>query len=113
MQDKNTLTRIQLSEAVYREIGLSKSESSDLVQAVLDQVIEALLRRETVKLTAFGSFSLLWRGPSLGRNPQTGKEVAVPPRYMVSFRPSHILRRHVDIHADAQQNSRPGAGKGE
>ena len=100
---KDTLTRFKLSKAVYREIGLSQGESSELVEAVLEEIIQALLRKERVKLTSFGSFLLRYRGPSLGRNPQTGREATIPPRYMVSFKPSHILKKHVNIHADEKE----------
>ena len=103
MKDNNTLTRSQLSKAVYREIGLSKIESGELVEAVLEEIIQALLREERVKLSSFGSFLLRYRGSSLGRNPQTGQETPVPPRYFVSFKPSHILREHVNIYADEKE----------
>ena len=102
--NKDTLTRIKLSQAVYREIGLSQSESGELVETVLEEIIQALLRNEKVKLSSFGSFSPRWRGSSLGRNPLTGKEAAIPPRYVVGFKPSHILKKHVNIYADAQDD---------
>lgn len=100
MNDKDTLTRLKLSKAVYREIGLSHRESSELVEAVLEEIIQALLRKENVKLSSFGSFALRYRNESLGRNPQTGKETTIPPRYVISFKPSHILKSRVDIYAD-------------
>lgn len=100
MKDKDTLTRQRLSTAVYREIGFSHRESSELVEAVFEEIIQALLRKEEVKLSSFGSFSLRYRCASLGRNPQTGKETAISPRYVISFKPSHILKNHVNIFAD-------------
>ena len=106
MKDKNTLTRLKLSKAVYREIGLSHRESSELVEAVLEEIIQALLRKEGVKLSSFGSFSLRYRGKSLGRNPQTGIETAIPPRHVISFKPSHILKEHVNIYADSSESQR-------
>ena len=104
MNDKNTLTRLKLSKAVYREIGLSHRESSELVETVLEEIIQALLRRENVKLSSFGSFLLQYRSKTLGRNPQTGKETIIPPRHIVSFKPSHTLRKHVDIYADEDES---------
>lgn len=101
MKNKYTLTRLKLSKAVYREIGFSHRESSDLVEAVLEEIIQALLRDEGVKLSSFGSFSLHFREAGLGRNPQTGKETIIPPRYVISFKPSHILRKHVNVYADS------------
>ena len=66
-----TVTRADLAEAVYREIGLSRSESSELVESVIDHVSTALLRGETVKLAGFGTFSLRDKKERMGRNPKT------------------------------------------
>ena len=91
-----TVTRADLAEAVYREIGLSRSESSALVESVIDHVAEALLKCETVKLAGFGTFSLRDKKERMGRNPKTGKEVPITSRRVLVFKPSQILRDRVD-----------------
>lgn len=91
-----TVTRADLAEAVYREIGLSRSESSELVESVIDHVSDALLRGEQVKLAGFGTFSLRDKKERMGRNPKTGKEVPITPRRVLVFKPSQILRERVD-----------------
>ncbi len=91
-----TLTRAGLSEAVYREIGLSLAESSDLVDDVLEQVICALEREETVKISSFGSFLVRRKKQRIGRNPKTGVEVPISPRKVLSFRPSNLLKSNIN-----------------
>lgn len=91
-----TVTRADLSEAVYREIGLSRSESAELVESVIDHISEALLRGESVKLAGFGTFSLRDKKERMGRNPKTGKAVPITPRRVLVFKPSQILRDRVD-----------------
>ena len=75
-----TLTRADLSEAVYNEIGLSRVESSEIVEAVLDEVSMALVAGEEVKLSSFGTFSVRQKNGRIGRNPKTGEEVPITPR---------------------------------
>lgn len=91
-----TVTRADLAEAVYREIGLSRSESSELVESVINHVSEALFRGETVKLAGFGTFSLRDKKERMGRNPKTGKDVPITSRRVLVFKPSQILRNKVD-----------------
>ena len=91
-----TVTRADLAEAVYREIGLTRSESSELVESVIDHVSNALLRGEQVKLAGFGTFSLRDKKERMGRNPKTGKEVPITSRRVLVFKPSQILRERVD-----------------
>lgn len=92
----NTLTRAGLSEAVYREIGLSLAESSELVDAVLEQVITALEEEEAVKISSFGSFIVRSKKQRIGRNPKTGVEVPISPRKVLSFRPSNLLKANMN-----------------
>ena len=99
MKNATSLTRLKLSRAVYRELGLSQSESSDLVERVLEEIIQALLDERGVKLSSFGAFSLHHRAAAIGRNPLTGKETTIPAGHIVKFTPSTILKRHVNIHA--------------
>ena len=91
-----TLTRQDLAEAVYREIGLSRTESSALVESVLDHVSGALEKGEHVKLAGFGTFSLRDKKQRIGRNPKTGEEVPITPRRVLVFKPSQVLRERVD-----------------
>ena len=94
MSDK-TLTRMDLSEAVFREVGLSRNESADLVENVLNHVSDALVRGEQVKLSSFGTFSLRDKNARVGRNPKTGQEAPIPPRRVLTFRPSHLMKERV------------------
>ena len=92
----DTLTRAHLSEAVYQEVGLSRHESAQLVEVVLDRISECLVRGESVKLSSFGSFSVRQKGGRMGRNPKTGKEVPIKPRRVLVFRPSHVLKHRIN-----------------
>ncbi len=93
---ENTMTRAELAESVYQEVGLSRNESADLVEAVLGEVSEALTRGETVKISSFGSFSVRQKGERVGRNPKTGEEVPILPRKVLVFRPSHVLKKRIN-----------------
>ena len=90
-----TLTRADLADELHRTIGLSRAESADLVEQVLDTIGEALLKGGNVKLSSFGSFILRKKGLRVGRNPKTGEEVPITPRRVLSFRPSHLMKDRV------------------
>lgn len=94
MGDK-TLTRMDLTEAVFRAVGLSRSESAQLVEAVLQHVSDALVAGETVKISSFGTFTVRSKAARMGRNPKTGEEVPISPRRVLSFRPSHLMKDRV------------------
>jgi len=91
-----TATRSDLSEAVYREIGLSRSESAEMVETILSHISEALVGGENVKISSFGTFTVRDKGPRVGRNPKTGEEVPIGPRRVLVFRPSHIMKERVN-----------------
>jgi len=91
-----TITRAQLSEAVYQEVGLSRNESADLLESVLSMITDALARDETVKISSFGSFSVRKKGQRIGRNPKTGEEVPILPRKVLVFRPSQVMKARVN-----------------
>jgi integration host factor subunit alpha len=93
---KPTLTRADLSEAVYQEIGLSRSESAQLVEQVLDMMSDAIVDGQNVKISSFGSFIIRKKGGRIGRNPKTGQEVPIEPRRVLTFRPSQILRDRIN-----------------
>ena len=92
---RKTVTRAELTEAVYREVGLSRSESAALVDSVLETIAARLEKGENVKLSSFGSFLVRQKGRRVGRNPKTGVEVPIEPRRVVVFRPSQILRKRI------------------
>lgn len=91
-----TLTRAQLTEAVYQEVGLSRNESADLVEAVLGEISTALTQGDIVKISSFGSFFVRQKGQRIGRNPKTGEEVPILPRKVLVFRPSHVLKNRIN-----------------
>jgi len=85
-----------LGESVYQEVGLSRSESADLLESVLSHISDALSRGETVKISSFGSFSVRQKGQRIGRNPKTGEEVPILPRRVLVFRPSQVLKSRIN-----------------
>jgi integration host factor subunit alpha len=97
----HTVTRAQLTEAVYQEVGLSRNESAELVESVIAEISGALERGEMVKISAFGTFAVRRKGQRIGRNPKSGVEVPISPRRVLVFRPSHTLKRLTN-HATAE-----------
>jgi integration host factor subunit alpha len=91
-----TVTRADLSEVVYQRVGLSRTESAELVQSVLDEICDAAERGETVKLSGFGSFVVRSKGQRIGRNPKTGVEVPILPRRVMVFKPSNVLKTRIN-----------------
>ena len=102
-----TVTRADLGEAVYQEVGLSRNESADLLESVLEYMAEALVKGESVKVSSFGSFSVRQKGQRIGRNPKTGEEVPILPRKVLVFRPSQLLKSRIN-----EGGSADGAGSG-
>src|ERR1700734_1050488 len=91
-----TVTRADLCEAVYQKVGLSRTESSTLVELVLKESTERRGRGETLNLSSFGSFVVRKKGQRIGRNPKTGKEVPISPRRVMVFKPSAILKQRIN-----------------
>jgi integration host factor subunit alpha len=91
-----TVTRADLSEAVYQAVGLSRTESAELVERVLEVVSEALVNGENVKLSSFGSFQVRSKSERIGRNPKTGEEVPILPRRVLVFKPSNVLKARIN-----------------
>src|ERR1700744_5918772 len=91
-----TVTRAQLTEAVYQEVGLSRNESAELVGSVIAEISDALERGEMVKISSFGSFAVRRKGQRIGRNPKTGQEVPISPRRVLVFRASHALKNLIN-----------------
>ena len=91
-----TLTRADLADAVYRTIGLSRAESADMVELVLSEIADTVVKGENVKLSSFGSFVVRSKGTRIGRNPKTGVEVPITPRRVIVFKPSNVLRAQIN-----------------
>ncbi|GAA6187288.1 integration host factor subunit alpha [Litorivita sp. NS0012-18] len=92
---EKTLTRMDLSEAVFREVGLSRNDSAQLVESLLEHMSDALVKGEQVKISSFGTFSVREKAARIGRNPKTGEEVPINPRRVLTFRPSHLMKDRV------------------
>ena len=95
MAEIQTLTRADLSDAVHREIGLSRAESASMVEQVLTLMCSAMSEGENVKISGFGTFVLRDKGERIGRNPKTGVEVPIAPRRVLTFRASNMLRDRI------------------
>jgi integration host factor subunit alpha len=108
---ETTVTRADLSEAVYQEVGLSRNDSAALVETILNEMVESLTRGETVKISSFGSFSVRQKGQRIGRNPKTGEEVPILPRKVLVFRASHVLKNKINrALSKAAAKAAPAAG---
>jgi integration host factor subunit alpha len=95
-EHKSTVTRSDLAEAVFRRIGLSRLESAQLVETVIDEISAAVLRGENVKLSGFGTFLQRSKRERIGRNPKTGVEATITPRTVLVFKASQIMRKRVN-----------------
>ena len=91
-----TITRADLAEAVYRRLGLSRTESATMVEMVLEEICSSIVRGESVKLSSFGSFIVRQKGQRIGRNPKTVREVPIPPRRVTVFKPSNIMKKRIN-----------------
>ncbi len=91
-----TITRADLSEAVHREVGLSRSESLDLVNQVLQEISDTLVKGEPVKLSSFGTFEVRFKKERIGRNPKTKEEVPITPRRVLTFRASQVMKKKIN-----------------
>ncbi len=92
---RKSVTRADLCEAVYTKVDLSRAKSAALVDLVLEEISERLEHGETVKLSSFGSFMVREKGQRMGRNPRTGEITPIPPRRVMVFKPSPILRQRL------------------
>ena len=91
-----TVTRADLTEAVYQEVGLTRKESAQLVESVFEEIASTLARGETVKASTFGTFLVRDKTERIGRNLKTGEEVMIAPRRVVGFRASRALKDRVN-----------------
>ncbi len=93
---EKTLTRADITEAVYEEVGLSRHESAELVEVIMAEIANALVAGNNVKISSFGSFMLRDKAGRVGRNPKTGEEVPIAPRRVLTFRPSQVLKAMIN-----------------
>ncbi|MEE4208170.1 MAG: integration host factor subunit alpha [Parvularcula sp.] len=91
-----TRTRADLTDAVHRQVGLSRSESANFVESLLAHISDRLAAGETVKLSSFGTFQVRSKNERMGRNPKTGEEVPITPRRVLTFRASHVLKDQIN-----------------
>ena len=112
----DSCTRADLAEAVYRKLGLSRTESASIVEFVLKEMSDRITKGEKVKLSSFGSFLVRSKGRRIGRNPKTGVEVPIEPRRVLVFKPSNILMaritRHIDDSRKAPRSFKAGLSRG-
>ena len=91
-----TVTRLDVAEAIYTEIGLSRKDSNDILDMVIDEIVKELSLGNDVKLSSFGTFSLRDKKERTGRNPKTGVEAVISSRRVISFKPSQTMRRQIN-----------------
>jgi len=90
------MTKADMVELVYERIGVSKRESARIVETIFDVVKETLERGDNVKISGFGSFNIQHKKPRRGRNPQTGEEITISARRVLSFKASNVLREQLN-----------------
>ncbi len=95
MRSVGTLTRADLADTINRKLGLSRSDSLNLVEGILRHICGALAEGENVKISGFGSFVLRDKKERVGRNPKTGVEVPITPRRVMTFRASQLLKDRI------------------
>jgi len=101
--DKTT-TRSTLSEAVFKNVGLSRNESSALVDSVFNEILKSLIEGDDVKISSFGTFIVRNKKERIGRNPKTGEEVPITARSVVTFRASNVLKSRVNLKNKVQKS---------
>lgn len=89
---RSTMTKADIVEKVYQKIGFSKKESSELVEQVFNSIKETLEKGEKVKISGFGNFIIREKHERIGRNPQTGDQIKISARRVLTFRPSQVLK---------------------
>ncbi len=89
------MTKAEIAKAIHERVGLSKKESGQIVDEVLEDVRKALERGEDVKISGFGHFKVRGKNPRRGRNPRTGDELTISSRRVVTFHASQLLKKKV------------------
>ncbi|GAB5375256.1 MAG: integration host factor subunit alpha [Acuticoccus sp.] len=91
-----TITRADLANAVYQRVKISRAESAELLDQMLEEIVNALERGEPVRISSFGAFEVRVKNERVGRNPKTGEEVPIEARRVISFKPSDVLKRYIN-----------------
>ena len=91
-----TITRADVAETIYEEIGLSRKDSGDILDMIINEVKNELIAGKDVKLSSFGTLSFRRKNPRTGRNPKTGVEAEISARTVISFKPSQNLRKSIN-----------------
>lgn len=91
-----TVTRADVAETIYEEIGLSRKDSGDILDMIIDEIKADLVKGNDVKLSSFGTLALRRKNPRVGRNPKTGVEAEISARTVISFKPSQNLRKSIN-----------------
>ena len=86
------MTKAEIIEQIYEKVGFSKKESAEIVELVFDIMKETLEKGEKIKISGFGNFVVRQKRPRIGRNPQTGEEIEISARRVLTFRPSQVLK---------------------
>lgn len=92
----NTITRLDVAEAIYTEVGLSRKDSGEILDMIVDEIVKELSAGRDVKLSSFGTFSLRNKRARTGRNPKTGVEAVISSRRVISFKPSQTMRKTIN-----------------
>lgn len=95
MRSIGTLTRADLADMMNRQIGISRSESAQMVESIIEHICQSLIEGENVKISGFGTFVLRDKGERIGRNPKTGVEVPITPRRVLTFRASQMMKQRI------------------
>lgn len=98
-----SLTKADLAEALFDEVGLNKREAKEFVDAWFEAIREALEGGDPVKLSGFGNFQLRDKKQRPGRNPKTGEEIPISARRVVTFKPGQKLRSRVEAYAGPEE----------
>ena len=91
-----TITRVSITEAIYEEIGLSRKDSGDVLDMIIEEIKAELERGNDVKISSFGTFALRKKNARVGRNPKTGIDAEISARRVISFKPSQIMRKSIN-----------------
>lgn len=91
-----TVTRLDVAEAIYTEVGLSRKDSSEILDMIVEEIVKDLSLGNDVKLSSFGTFSLRDKKARTGRNPKTGVEATISSRRVISFKPSQMMRKLIN-----------------
>ena len=105
------MTKADIIESVYEKVGFSKKEAAEVVEMVFDTIKETLERGEKIKISGFGNFIIRDKKSRVGRNPQTGEEIEISARRVLTFRPSQVLKNALNAAASADASPAPSQGQ--